>query len=315
LSSEVKDNRASVLALRGFDLLRLSLAARDGAWYITEIEDANEGLPALADWLRGALNPAASRARIAQLSYSQPDRALKQLEQLIAVEGESAPLLLLRARVLQAKQLSESLKKAEAEAAAGDGKEPPAGHEKKPEPPDEAAALLSQITKRWPEFAPAHYALAVRHASREGEAEKAIEPYRSYAQFAPLDPRPWRELGKIYQQSKRPTEAEAAYREWAARDRDYFEPQATLAAFYLQQAQPEKAKESLAAALKLAPEADDVFNSVAYDLQIWADGEPGKDESRRFEELLLAFPKEVAGNKTALRWLAEVQHWRSTSRR
>ncbi|HEX8136166.1 MAG TPA: transglutaminase domain-containing protein [Pyrinomonadaceae bacterium] len=61
LSSEVKDAQARLLVLRGDDLLRVRLALREGAWFITEIEDMDYGIPLFADALGGALRPGTSR--------------------------------------------------------------------------------------------------------------------------------------------------------------------------------------------------------------------------------------------------------------
>jgi hypothetical protein len=58
LQSEVKAESASVRLLRGDDLLRLTLALRDGAWFISEHEVVDDVLPEFADALQGALQPA-----------------------------------------------------------------------------------------------------------------------------------------------------------------------------------------------------------------------------------------------------------------
>ena len=292
LSSEVKENRATILALRGDDLLRISLAARDGAWYITDIEDLDYGVPVIKDALRAAPQEVVSRLQV--LSFSS-ERALKQVDQWIAAEGESERLLFLKALVLRNKQFAESL-----EAAREDRKE------KSQPAPGAAAALLKQITTRWPDFAPAHYALGVQLLSYDEEPEKAIAPLQRYAQLMPLDPRPWANLGEAFEKLKRYGEAEAAYREAAARDRDNFERQLALAAFYFKQHQPLKAKESLAQTLRLAPDADAAFYSLTCEaLDIAAEGD--KEGHRRLEELLLSFPKEVGGSKGGLRRLAHAQ--------
>ena len=60
LQSDIKADRASVTMLRGEALLRLTLAARDGAWFITEHEVVDDALPEFADALRGRSIPTAA---------------------------------------------------------------------------------------------------------------------------------------------------------------------------------------------------------------------------------------------------------------
>jgi tetratricopeptide (TPR) repeat protein len=296
LSSEIKDSQARLLVMRGDDLLRVDLAARDGAWFITEIEDTDYSIPTFADALRGALRPGTSRFQT--LSF-EPERAIKMLAQLAASEGESPQLLLLKAFALRRKQYA-ALE--EAGAAARKEKE----KEKSPPAESEVAALLRQITTRWPDFAAGHYALGAHLLSEDEEFEKALAPFRRAAELVPLDPRPWTQMGQAFEKLKRFGEAEAAYLEAATRDRENYLSQIELAAFYFKQSQDAKAADSLARALKLKPEADDVFDSLSCEA-IGIDVENDRAGHRRLEELLLIFPKELAGSKAGLRRLAHAQ--------
>ncbi|HEX8772895.1 MAG TPA: transglutaminase domain-containing protein [Pyrinomonadaceae bacterium] len=298
LSSEIKDKRARLLVLRDDDLLRVDLAERDGAWFITEVEDTDYAIPTLADALRGALHPGTSRLQT--LSF-KPERALKQLAQLATAEGESAQLLLMKAQALSRKQYA-------AASLAESGADADQEKEKKTSAPkeSEAAALLRQIVARWPDFAAAHYALGTHLMFYDEQLEQSIAPFRKAAELVPLDPRPWARMGQTFEQLKRFGEAEAAYREAAARDRDNYESQTTLAAFYFKQSQDTKARESLAQALKITSDADAVFDSIsceALGIAAYKD-KPGH---ARLEELLMVFPGELARSKVGLRRLAHAQ--------
>ena len=87
-------------------MLRLTLSRRDGAWFIAEHEIVDDGLAEFADALNGALNPAARRGVVYETSL---DAAMKQVERLIAAEGEQPELLLLKYRVLDSQQSEEEL--------------------------------------------------------------------------------------------------------------------------------------------------------------------------------------------------------------
>jgi transglutaminase-like putative cysteine protease/tetratricopeptide (TPR) repeat protein len=297
LSSEVKDKSARLLVLRGDDLLRVDLSARDGAWFITEIEDTDYAVPMFADALGAALHPGTSRLQT--LSF-KPERAIKQLAQIASAEGESPQLLLLKALALRRKQSAAAL---EATVAAGDKEK---AKEKSPPKESEANSLLKQIIARWPDFAAAHYTLGVDLLFYAEEPEKAIAPLRREAELMPLDPRPWTRMGEAFEQLKKPAEAESAYREAAARDRDNYESQTTLTALYFKQSQAEKARDSLAQAFKLTTETDAVFDSLSCDV-LGIDVENDKAGHRRLEELLQGFPKELAGSRAGLRRLAHAQ--------
>ncbi len=306
LSSEVKSNRASILVVFGDRLLKVSLAARDSAWFVTEIEDADDGERAFAETLQNALNPALNLAQIRTLGRTNPERALKQLETFIATKGESAPLLLLKADILRVKAfrqlMDESKEKAARAAKDGNSEAKPVVQKR----PNETAALLETVTTRWPDYAPAHYALARAYQFDEETRAKAVAPYQRYAQLMPLDPRPWENLAWLFEQSDRLPEAETAFREAIARDRENIGRQADLIAFYLRQTQMDKAKASLATMLKQAPDANAVFASVD-GLVRSEDEDLDAETAKHYEELLLSAPKELSSSADGLRGLAEAQ--------
>ena len=307
LSRETSQDRATILTLFGQGLLRFTLAARNGAWYITEIENVDEATHILGDPLRGTLNPEADRARLENMTYSE---ALPQLEQMIKKEGESAPLLLLKSRLLQTKEVTETIlarTSAEAENSnqANKKESPPAGAQAE----RESTALLKQITTRFPDFAPAWYAFAASYPAWQDEREKAIEPLQRYARLMPSDPRPWQTLALIFAHQNRLVEAESAFREAIARDRENHERYNLLAAFHFDHQQTTRARAVLAEALGVGSSADQVFDDFGSQVRLFTDEKPDKEHSRRLEELLTAFPKELSGSQAGLRWLATAQEY------
>ena len=104
LLNDIKADRASITLLRGEDLLRLTLAPRDGAWFIIEHELLDDALAEFADALIGVFEPAGRRAAV----YGQSvDVAIKHLEDIIVRDGEKPELLLSKARLLRMKEWNE----------------------------------------------------------------------------------------------------------------------------------------------------------------------------------------------------------------
>lgn len=321
LHRETANNQTRLTLLRGDALLRLTLAQRDGAWFITEHENLDDALPEFADALNGALQPDARRGRVFEVSF---EPALKHLDRLIAGEGEKPDLLLLKARVLSLQQSQARLEKllaGMAEKEASTEKTTPPAEEKPSAAPsatpgnpagDPALELMKQITTRWPDFAPGHLALG-RELLNNGDtedslnpiskdAEQAIAALQRYAQLVPNDPRPWRDLGQAFEQTEKFDDAENAFRAAIERDRDYLDHHAMLVNFLLDQQALEKAKAAFARMLKTAPEPGEAFEYLTDDEEEF-DAEAAKIR----EQLLLAFPKEVSMSKTALTLLAGLQ--------
>ncbi len=311
LSSEVSASHATLLTVFGNGLLRFQLAARDGAWYITEVENLDEASQLLAEPIRGAASTAAPLANVRRNQFAQPERALKQLDQLIKAEGESAPLLLLKAQTLEAKKLKEDIEPPQNESAKGkDDPTKPDKEEKKPAPPDAATELLNQITTRWPDYAPAWYVLAEHYISNNQQSERAIEPYQRYAKLMPLDPRPGQKLGTLFEQLNRLDEAASAYREAIARDRRNYQRPITLAGFYFNHAQHDKVRAVLAEAFTVSQDADEVFKALGNQVTLFDDhDDPIKERCHNLEMLLTSFTKELAASQEGLRLLARTQEW------
>ncbi|HMY75768.1 MAG TPA: transglutaminase domain-containing protein, partial [Blastocatellia bacterium] len=316
LRREPKGALLVLTVLRGDALLRLTLAERDGAWFITEHENPDDTLPEFADALNGALQPETKRGKVYELTF---EPALKHLDRLIVNEGEKPELLLLKAKVLSLQQSQariEKLIEASKEAGKDAGPEKPAPvTEEKPatQTTDPAVELMKRIVARRPDFAPGHLALG-RELLNKGDTEDSLSPVskdteqaitslRRYAELVPDDPRPWRDLGQAFEQTEQFDEAEKAYRAAIERDRTYLDHHAVLVNFLLDQEALDKAKTAFATMLKVASNPDEAFEYLSGDEEESLDA----DTAKLREELLLAFPKEVAASKTALLLLAELQ--------
>jgi tetratricopeptide (TPR) repeat protein len=303
LKSEIDDRLASVTVLRELDMRRIRLALRSGAWFITEHEVVDDALPEFADAIQGALNPGTGRGQV----YGMPDEsAQKYLDNLIARKGESPELLLLKYRVLVSRHLDE--------ANAKQGKNPGLAAVKPKEGEsreDRGLKILEEITRRWPDFAPGHLALAIDllyagndDSSINGmskDTERAVEPLKRYIELVSYDPRPWRDLANAYELLEKPDEAEAAHLSAIERDPAFLDHRAMLIDFYLGYDQIEKAIESFAQILKLAGDADEAFESL--DIEEGFD----PDYASALEELLLAYQKELETSKAGLVLLARAQ--------
>lgn len=323
LHREINGQRATILALRDDELLRFTLQAREGAWFITEVEDVDAALPQLGDALREALNPGQGRAK---LDEAESALALKHLDEIIAARGEMPELLLHKARLLEQEKSREWIAKLNQQSAkanetsaegVGEKSNPNAGEksaEKLAETPAEAKPdhvleLRQKVVARWPDYAPAQLALGRSliwgeddKAKRAARHTQAIAALQQYAKLAPYDPRPWTSLASIYDQQERLDEAEAAHRAAITRVPDDLGQRNTLLFFHFEHEQTDKARAVFAEMLKVAPKADTAFAALVEDDDAVYDFGP------QLETLLLAFPKEVGASKTALLTLAEAQN-------
>jgi len=324
LRSDVKADSAILTLLRGEVLLRLTLASRDGAWFITEHEIVDDALPEFADALQGALQPAGRRGLVFETSI---ETAAKYIEKLIASEGEKPELLLLKSRVLSSQETEEAAKvqdPSEPNKAETNKTEPGKGGAKRAETgkadagngqtasaSDPSTEVLKEIAKRWPDFAPGRLALArallYSGAGEEAvnplskDAERAIAELNAYTRLAPYDPRPWRDLATAYEQFDRLEDAESALEKAVELDREYLDHHTALVNFHLLHDHPDKAKTAFARMLKAGPDADQIFGQFSND-----DGyDP--DYAKALENLLLAFPKEMERSVAGWVLLAGVQ--------
>jgi transglutaminase-like putative cysteine protease len=318
LQSDIKTDRASVTLLRNNELLRLTLALRDGAWFITEHELVDDAVPEFADAIKGAIDPAGRRAVIYETSV---ENSVKHLDKLIAREGEKPELLLLKSRVLETKEFSEALEarrevaKQAAEKDLGEAGKAEAG---KPEagknqaPSVSAIDVYKEIANRWPDFAPGRWALAHELFSSldpsdankqpNKESEKVVAEFLAYTRLAPYDPRPWQYLAYVHERTKKLEEAVSAFEKAIELDREYLDYQTELIRFHLRHHEAEKARSAFARILKTGAEIDDVVDQ-------FHDAEDGfePEYAGALETLLLAFPKELEGSAAGWELLAELQ--------
>lgn len=294
MHSEVNAHSATVLLLNELTLLRVNLAARDGAWFITEIEDADDARPVITDALRAALDPDAPLPRIlALINTHKFDEAVAAIDQLIVAAGGNAPLLFLKARALSLKYSTSRVN-----AILNGQSLPPAA--------DESLPVLERLIKEWPDYAPGLYLLADKLVLEESQLDRAKALVQSYARLVPFDARPWQYLGEYLKYSARFDEAEAAYREVIARNKDDFRHYIDLAELYLRRGNIDNAKENMATAFQLS-DSTSVFTDLSYPYDDGDGGaKAGKAEFQRLEELLLALPQTV-NNIEGMRLLAVAQ--------
>jgi tetratricopeptide (TPR) repeat protein len=291
LDHQTSGAKATVLALRGSDLLRVSLVARNNAWYIVEIEDLDSAIAVLGQTLRGALDSRENRLRLLDI---EPTRALKEIDALISGQQDSAELLLLKALVLSRKQFLTGLEALDQTKNA---------NRKTIDPRNEAIFTLEKIIQRWPSFAPAYYQLARRLSANPAEGKRKIELYESYARLMPVDPRPWSAIGEAAATLGDPVKAETAFGEAIRRSQNNLELHMDLLEFHVNQNQLEKAKATFATALKTAG-PDDVFEWLEAIIFPGFDVDIDPETARRYELLVLQFPKELNSSKPGLRVLA-----------
>jgi tetratricopeptide (TPR) repeat protein len=316
LLSDIKAEVASVTLLRGEDLLRLTLALRDGAWFITEHELVDAALAEFADALLGALEPASRRGFVHEMSF---DAAIKHIEKLIAREGEKPELLLLKSRVFEAKEMREllaSIKAGNKEAKGTDAGK--AGADKPATGKDKSASVSStdiykEIANRWPDFAPGRRALAIElfpsiydeetvdPSSKDGE--RLLTELQAYVRLVPYDPRPWRDLAQVHEKFKKLEDAASAFERAIELDRVYLNQYKELVDFHLRYGHIDKAKSAFARMLEAGADIDEVLGYFTSE-----DGEGYETEyAASLENLLLAFPKEVEGSAVGWFLLATLQ--------
>lgn len=290
LEHEVKNDRASLLLTRGNDLMRVKFIARDGVWNIVEVEDLDRDIPLFADALRDSLEPGKGRARLFKMPA---DRALKQVEALIAAEDEQPSLLLLKA-LLVGRRDYEQARRSVTEANYDEpirirGRNQ--GHE-----------TLQRIRSRWPNYAPAHYAYATEDFVGRGNRAAVVTALTKYTRLRPLDPRGWYWLG--YEQSLLHAfgEAEIAYREavrLAPSDEWCVEG---LFRFYLDQGEMAKPLELLKNAIQLLENVDNLFESLHLNHVLLDEA-----QLKKLEAVLLEKPDRLANSQTGLLLLASAQ--------
>jgi tetratricopeptide (TPR) repeat protein len=298
LRNETTPTRAVLTLLHGDELVRVTLASRDGAWFITEHELLDDALAEFRDALQAVLQPGAGRGQI----YDAPlEEASRMIDRLIAAQGEKPELLLMKYRVLEHLRLERLTLTPETAST-----------------PNQIQALdqlLGKLTTRWPDFAPGLFARAraLLYTDENDETvisplsqdpETAIAELRRYAQLAPFDPRPHRDLGYAFQQMQKYAESETALKRAIELDPTYLEHYRALVMLYLFTGDEEKARTSLASMLRAAPSPDDAFEELSEE---YTEEKPSADDGKALESLLLAFSNEIEKSYAGLELLTLAQ--------
>jgi tetratricopeptide (TPR) repeat protein len=290
LRSEIESDRATVTLLRGEELIRMRLEARNGVWFITEHEWMDEAWPAFASGYADALAIGLSL----QTLYRMPtEKSLERIAEWIAKNGEGPELLLAKYRMLEAAHLAGTV------------------------PPSEAAdnalyvkrldEILYRLTTRWPHFAPGRLARArmLLYSSFDEETtinpvsqdpEEAILELKEYARLIPFDPRPYRDLAYAYEQMEKFEDAEAAFRKAIELDPQFMDHYQALIMFYLLSEDVQTARRVMDQMLQAAPTPEDAFGALLANLE----EEPTADEGRAFESILLSFPDQLNRSHSGL---------------
>lgn len=294
LRNETTPARAVLTLLHGDELVRITLVSRDGAWYITEHELMDDALPEFRDAIQAVVQPSAGRGAV----YDAPlEQASQMVDKLIASQGEKPELLLMKYRMLEALRVEHSTI-----------------HPDAAPTPNQIQALdqlLTKLTTRWPDFAPGLLARARALLYTDENEETVISPLsqdpetavaqlRRYSQLAPYDPRPHRDLGYAYEQLQKFAEAESELKRAIELDPTYLNHHRALVMLHVFTGDEEKARESLAAMLRVSPSPDEAFEELA---QEYGDEKPSADDGKMLETLLLAFPKELEKSYTGLELL------------
>jgi tetratricopeptide (TPR) repeat protein len=124
----------------------------------------------------------------------------------------------------------------------------------------ESIKLLKELSNEQPPFVPAIYRLA--GVLSESKPEESIELYKRYSSLEPYDFRAYRDLARVYENTKQTELAEAAYRKAIALDPFEIPGYEDLAMFLVQNNRVAEVSEVLRASDKYAGENDDVLATV-----------------------------------------------------
>ncbi|MFY9225459.1 MAG: transglutaminase domain-containing protein [Blastocatellia bacterium] len=291
LRSEVKNQEANIFALDNENrFLDFHLVKRGEAWYIVEIKNNDYGLAIFDDTLKSAIE---ERLPIIKLvENSNTDFVVNELDKLIA-KNNQPHLLLAKASILQEKEI----RKIHLNRFANDERP-------KEEPNFEVPQkLFQELMTNWPQFAPSYFLSTRRIFNEDKNLETAIPLLQRYAELMPADPRPWESLGDTLINLKRFDEAEKAYYQAIARDDKNFSYHTALTQLYIKQSNIEKAKESFANVLKVAPNLDEAFSFI---VDFFYDS--SKEDLEKVETIVSSFPDQLNTSKFALSLLSSIQN-------
>jgi tetratricopeptide (TPR) repeat protein len=254
LNVEEKGDRADALLFNSPDdtLLKLRLLRRDDVWYLVDIVSPDPGLRITAETFGPVIKSIeASRAgkpatvsttsdfeKVMALSDADEfDKALETVDRALQANPTDQRLRFLKVQVLYS----------------FDDRQ------------EEYTRLLTELMNEQPPYAPALYDLAANLA--EDKPEEAIEMYKRYSALEPLDPRPYRELGTLYENKKELALAEAAFRKAIAVDPFELFGYEDVATFLVRNGRVNEVPAVLLASDKYATEDDEVLASVFRQLE------------------------------------------------
>ena len=232
-------------------LVTLRLLRRDDVWYLVDVVQPDSGLQIGVEAFAPVVKSIeASRAG----KRPAPGAVTDFIKVLTLIDSDSAKAIETVDRLLQAKPGDRSLRFLKVLALTGD-------EEKEPE----LEKLLTELTNEKPVYVPAVYRLAVLLS--EAEPEKAIELYTHYSSLQPYDPRGYRDLAAVYENTKQPALAEAAYRKAIVVDPFELDGYENLISFLIHSDRVGEVGPVLVASDKYATSGDDVLASVLSQLE------------------------------------------------
>jgi tetratricopeptide (TPR) repeat protein len=254
LNLDENGDRAEALVFNSPDdrLMKLRLLRRDDVWYLVDIVLPDPGLQINAE----AFSPAIKSIEASRAGKPTTPGAISNFEKVMALleADEIDKALETVDRASQAKPNDQALRFLKVQVLYNvDNKE------------EEYTRLLTELSNEQPAYAPALYDLA--GLLSEDKPEEAIEMYQRYSTLEPHDPRPYRELGNLYEDKKETALAEAAFRKAVVLDPFEVYGYEDVATFLIRNGRVNEVPAVLLASDKYATEDDDVLASLFSQLE------------------------------------------------
>lgn len=202
LHLEEKGDRAEALGLDDSDdtLFKLRFLLRDGTWRFVELVQVDTDLHTAAEMITPAVKSieAARAGKKTIAGLSDLSRAL------LLFETDPQKSLEITERAVQANPANRNLRYIKALALLMLDRE------------DEGVELLTKLSNEQPAHPQTIFKLA--EYLGDGRVEETIELYKRYSSLEPFDPRAYRNLAALYEESEQVALAEAAYRKQIAID-------------------------------------------------------------------------------------------------
>ena len=256
LHLEEKGDRAEALCYMSSEdlLLKLRLLRRGEAWYVTEVIQPDPGIQIAAERFGPVIKSIeAARAgkkttpgqvsafmnAVALLNNDDAAKALEGADRLLQTDPRNQTYRFLKMMSLWEMESEENQ--------------------------DQSIKLLEELSNEQPPFVPAIYRLA--GVLSESKPEESIELYKRYSSLEPYDFRPYRDLARVYENTKQTELAEAAYRKAIALDPMEMPGYEDLAIFLVRNGRVAEVGAVLLAADKYAEANDDVLYSILSELE------------------------------------------------